>query len=105
MKVYQIIENEYNDDDGHYQWVPESDTVYAREADAIAVRNHLNDRSITEHNERMTQNALLYPADAPRAENYQFRGDPLDIEAIERFASEATNQITFYTIDTLRVFQ
>lgn len=132
MNVYQVIKNEYNSDDGHYDSTPESETVYAREDDAITLRNHLNARSVDAHNthvnEEIARRTAQWEANGrvenppvnrhgtqyhdpygPKgmkqyADRYTFRGDPTNVEDLERFANRDTD-LTFYTIDTLTVFQ
>lgn len=105
MRVYQVIMNKYDDDDGHYQYTPESVYVYVEENDAIARRNVLNLASITEHNELFRNYAERYGEIAHSvATKHTFTGDPHDAQAVAQFANRH-NGFTYFTIDTLAVLR
>lgn len=130
MKVYQLIRNEYNSDDGHYDQNPVDGTVYRHETAVVPVRDRLNLESIRLNNEyvnaeiarRWKQREKNGNVDAPPRnqhgiqyhdwcsksgiEEYEakslFTGDPTDLDAIERFTGRFTC-LTYYTYDTLVV--
>lgn len=128
--VYQLIEHEYNSDDGHYDRTPVDDVVYDYEPQVRVERNRLNVESVRQNNaqvmqevarrravweangkiepppvnSRGTQHYDVYSTKGIKyyEEKYLFTGDPTDLDAIERFAGRFTN-LTYYTYDTLRV--
>ena len=108
MQVYQVIENQYDSDDGHYEDFPLGYAcVYRNEVDAIRVRDTHNLASITEHNARTVEwRALAIDRgwSVKKASVYfvTFDGDPTDDVAIVLFANRA-NALTYFTIETLEV--
>lgn len=130
MNVYQVIEHDYNSDDGHYEDCPE-DSVYLDESMAVQRRNALNTASVGQWNEYveneiarrtalweangrkkrlMTEHhwgmMALDPYCADGIADYKaknlFVGDPNDSDAVERFSNRG-NCLTHYTVRALRV--
>jgi hypothetical protein len=132
--VHQIIKHEYNSDDGHYDHEPFEDLVYARQVDAVQVRDALNLVHIRLNNERtatevarrcaiwkergckMGETPVINRHDtqvhdylsvkgiALFEERCTFTGDPANPDDIEKFATRDRNNITYFTIVSLRVF-
>lgn len=102
--IYQVIKNEYNSDDGHYDSTPVDDLVYASEADATLVRNGLNKYSIFEYNSMIRRHAERRDDQDKYLEKALCKFDPADVDAIERWAGRS-NCMTYFTINTLRLFK
>lgn len=130
MNVYQVLQHEYNSDDGHYESSPLGDVVYSDQVAAIQVRDSMNLSLITQNNDRVRAEVARRRAhreangnvDPPVVNRHGiqyhdcyskrgiadyerkslFTGDPTDLDAIERFVGW-DNCMTYFTYEPLRV--